>query len=62
MMLERSGIFEGYGCSVCIAKLEAEAGAYRIDQVFIVPGMHELFCVRHKPPKAIPLYDYLKRK
>jgi hypothetical protein len=55
-------MLEGFGCSVCVAKLEGQAGSYSMDQVFIVPGKHELFCVRHKPPRAIPLYDYLRRK
>jgi hypothetical protein len=53
---------QGYGCSVCLARREAQTGAYSLDQVFIVPGKHELFCVRHKPDDAVPYYDYLRRK
>jgi hypothetical protein len=49
------------GCVVCIYKGEAAPGSCTPDQVFIIPGKHELFCTRHKPDDAVPYCDYLRR-
>jgi hypothetical protein len=50
------------GCVVCIYKGEAAPGSCAPDQVFIIPGKHELFCARHKPDDAVPYCDYLRRR
>ncbi len=50
------------GCVVCIYRGEASPGSYAPDQTYIVPGQHELYCVKHKPDGAIPFSEFLKAK